>query len=240
MPLASAMCLNVILPNLSLAFSTVAFYQIVRVLLTPLVAGINFVVYETKIPRQAAWTLFPICVGVALVSYYDTKTVAGEHVTTTSMTGVVFAFAGVLASSLYTVWIGTYQKKFEMSSMQLLFNQAPISSFLLLYVIPFTDQPPVWSEVPVWKWKLIAMVRSQQSLHHGGSLLANVSQSGLMASLINISQFYIVAGAGAVSSTVVGHIKTCSIVALGWATSGRKANDRSVLGILLAISGIFA
>ena len=61
-----------------------------------------------------------------------------------------------------------------------------------------------------------------------------------MASLINISQFYIVAGAGAVSSTVVGHLKTCSIVALGWAVSGRKANDKGVYGILMAISGIIA
>ena len=160
LPLASAMCMNVILPNLSLAFSTVAFYQIVRVLLTPVVAGINFIVYETRIPKKAVWTLIPICVGVALVSYYDTKGVAGGHVKRTSMPGVVFAFAGVLASSIYTVWIGTYQKKFEMSSMQLLFNQAPISAFLLLYVIPFTDQPPVWSQVPLWKWKLIAMVRA--------------------------------------------------------------------------------
>jgi solute carrier family 35 protein E3 len=159
MPLALAMCMNVILPNLSLAFSTVAFYQIVRVLLTPLVAGINFVVYETRIPRKAVWTLVPICIGVALVSYYDTKAVAGEHVKTTSMAGMSFAFAGVLASSLYTVWIGTYQKKFEMSSMQLLFNQAPISAFLLLYVIPFTDQPPAWSQLPMWKWKLVAVVR---------------------------------------------------------------------------------
>ena len=61
-----------------------------------------------------------------------------------------------------------------------------------------------------------------------------------MASLINISQFYLVAGAGPVSSTVVGHVKTCSIVALGWATSGRKVNDRSVFGIVVAISGILA
>ena len=61
-----------------------------------------------------------------------------------------------------------------------------------------------------------------------------------MASLINISQFFIIAGAGAVSSTVVGHLKTCAIVALGWATSGRKGSDRSVFGILMAISGILA
>ena len=95
MPLALAMCMNVILPNLSLAFSTVAFYQIVRVLLTPLVAGINFIVYEIRIPRKAIWALVPICAGVAIVSYYDTKAVAGEHVKTTSTTGMIFAFAGV-------------------------------------------------------------------------------------------------------------------------------------------------
>jgi solute carrier family 35, member E3 len=170
-PLAMAMCMNVILPNLSLAFSTVAFYQIVRVLLTPLVAGINFIVYEIRIPRNAVWTLAPICVGVALVSYYDTKSAEGAHIKPTSTAGVVFAFAGVIASSLYTVWIGTYQKKFEMSSMQLLFNQAPISAFLLLYVIPFTDQPPVWSEVPIHKWKLIAMVGFSVPPNLDGSLI---------------------------------------------------------------------
>ncbi len=163
MPLALAMCMNVILPNLSLAFSSVTFYQIVRVLLTPLVAFINFAVYGTTIPRKAVWALFPICVGVALVSYYDTKGGHGEHVKTTSMVGVLFAFTGVLASSLYTVWIGTYQKKFEMNSLQLLFNQAPLATFLLLYVIPFTDQPPVWSMVPLDIWKLIAMVRNLRS-----------------------------------------------------------------------------
>ena len=158
MPLALAMCLNVILPNLSLAFSSIAFYQIVRVLLTPLVAVINFVFYGTSIPRKAVWMLAPICTGVAIVSYYDTKVVMGGRVKTTSMAGVLYAFMGVLASSLYTVWIGTYHKKFDMHSMQLLFNQAPISAFLLLYVIPFTDQPPSWSRVAGSKWALIIMV----------------------------------------------------------------------------------
>jgi len=61
-----------------------------------------------------------------------------------------------------------------------------------------------------------------------------------MASLINISQFFIIAGAGAVSSTVVGHLKTCSIVALGWVMSGRKANDRGMIGIILVVCGIMA
>jgi solute carrier family 35 protein E3 len=67
-----------------------------------------------------------------------------------------------------------------------------------------------------------------------------ISQSGLFASLINMSQFFIIAQTGPVSSTVVGHVKTCSIVALGWATSGRAVGDKSVLGVFVAIGGIIA
>ncbi|PBP17425.1 solute carrier family 35 member E3 [Diplocarpon rosae] len=98
-PLAVAMSLNVILPNLSLAFST-----------------------------------------------------------TTSMLGVIFAFSGIFASSLYTVWIASYHKKLQMNSMQLLFNQAPLAAFMLLYVIPFVDTFPTWTEVPVNRWVMIIFI----------------------------------------------------------------------------------
>lgn len=56
--------------------------------------------------------------------------------------------------------------------------------------------------------------------------------------MLNISQFFIVAQAGPVSSTVVGHVKTCAIVALGWMVSGRAIHDKSILGVLIAIGGI--
>lgn len=53
-----------------------------------------------------------------------------------------------------------------------------------------------------------------------------------------MSQFFIIAQTGPVSSTVVGHVKTCSIVALGWITSGRAVGDKSVIGVFIAIGGI--
>ena len=56
--------------------------------------------------------------------------------------------------------------------------------------------------------------------------------------MINLSQLYIVNEAGPVSSTVVGHLKTCCIVALGWFFSGRSVRDWSVVGIVLAIGSI--
>jgi drug/metabolite transporter (DMT)-like permease len=153
------MALNVILPNLSLAFSTVTFYQVARILLTPCVALMNYVLYHQTLPTNAIVALVPACAGVGIVSYYDSLPAADASIKTTSGLGVIFAFAGIFASSLYTVWIASYHRKLQMSSMQLLFNQAPVSAFMLLYVIPFVDTFPVWSTVSVSRWVMILMVR---------------------------------------------------------------------------------
>lgn len=53
-------------------------------------------------------------------------------------------------------------------------------------------------------------------------------------------QFFIIGGAGAVESTVVGHAKTCLIVVIGAFTGGRVITDKAALGILLALCSIFA
>ncbi|RYO92431.1 hypothetical protein DL764_008138 [Monosporascus ibericus] len=148
-PISIAMSLNVILPNLSLAYSSVTFYQVARILLTPVVALMNYVLYKETLPRNAILSLIPACVGVGTVSYYDSLPTGDEKVKATSVLGVIFAFTGIFASSLYTVWISSYRRKLQMTSMQLLYNQAPVSAFLLLYVIPFVDIFPNWNEVPV-------------------------------------------------------------------------------------------
>jgi len=213
------MCLNVVLPNLSLAFSTVTVYQLCRVLLTPMTAVINYVFYQQTIPRLAALVLVPVCAGVGITSYYDTQPAASDKVQTTSTIGLFFALSGVCASAAYTVLIGAYHKKLQMSSSQLLFNQAPIASVMLMFAVPVIDRIPVLGNVPMARWLMILM-------------------SGGFASLINISQFFIVQSSGPVTSTVVGHLKTISIVSIGWAVSGRGVTDRSALGVLMTVGGI--
>ncbi|RDA84251.1 hypothetical protein CP532_1982 [Ophiocordyceps camponoti-leonardi (nom. inval.)] len=219
LPLALAMCLNVILPNCSLAFSSVTFYQVARVLLTPVVALVNFLLYGATLPLVAGLALVPACLGVGIVSYYDSLPAADMSIKTTSPLGIFFAMTGVLASSFYTVWIASYHRKLQMSSMQLLYSQAPIASLMLLYVIPFLDTLP-------------------DPVHVSGSRWLMIILSGVFASLINISQFFIVAHTGPVSSTVVGHVKTCTIVCIGWIVSGRSAGDRALVGVCLAIAAI--
>lgn len=157
-PLAVAMALNVIFPNLSLAFSTVTFYQIARILLTPCVALLDYVLYRVTMPLNAGLMLVPACLGVGMVSYYDSRPSDDAKVKTTSSLGVIFALTGVFFSSLYTVWIAAFRRKLNMSSMQLLLNQAPVSAFLLLYFIPFVDTAPTFTQVPFSRWFLILLV----------------------------------------------------------------------------------
>lgn len=161
LPLALAMIFNVVLPNASLAFSSIQFYQVVRVLLTPIVALLNYMLSKVTIPVRAALTLIPVCIGVAIVSYFDVQPQGEKQQRSTSPIGAIFAFTGVFASALYTVLIGRYHKILECTSMQLLLNQAPVSVFLMLYVIPFSDDVTVWRAVELSNWILILIV----SLH---------------------------------------------------------------------------
>ncbi|KAF7185427.1 Solute carrier family 35 member E3 [Pseudocercospora fuligena] len=218
-PLSLAMTLNVIFPNLSLAYSTVAFYQIARVLVSPCVAILDYVLHRATISPLASLALASACLGVAMTSYYDSRPSTDARVKMTSGLGVMFALVGVFFSSLYTVWINAFRRKLKVSSMQLLLNQAPVSALLLLYAIPWIDTFPHTSEVNVNRWILIVI-------------------SGASAMLINVSQFFIIAQSGAVTSTVVGHSKTCVIVILSWASSGRGMTDMSVVGLSIALVGI--
>ncbi|CAK4031361.1 Solute carrier family 35 member E3 [Lecanosticta acicola] len=226
LPLALSMIFNVVLPNASLAFSSIQFYQVVRVLVTPMTALLNWYLYHITFPLQAAYTLLPVCVGVAVLSWYDTKGRGrGEghaddaYTRGTSPVGVAFALAGCVASALYGVWIKEFHLRLRCDSSQLLLAQSPVAVGVMLYVIPFSDDLTAFPATGLGAWGLIFL-------------------SGLLACLLNISHFMIVNEIGALSSTIVGHFKTCSIVAMGWMVSGKPLRDGSLVGIFLAIGGI--
>ena len=224
LPLATSMALNIVGMNMSLQISTITFYQITRVLLTPTVAILNLFVYKKTIPRLAAYTFIPMCLGVALISYYDVKPPPppGTPIKNDGALGVIVAFGSVFLSGIYTVWVGTYQRRYEVNGFQLLFNQAPLGAVFLLYAVPWTDRLPSIEETL------------------GSNIWGLILLSGLLASLINLSQFYVIILAGAVESTVVGHAKTVCIVLLSAFTGGRVITDKAALGIMLALFSIFA
>lgn len=159
MPLAASMCLSVVFQNTSLAFCSVPFYQTARVLLTPVTAGLNFMLYRSTIPRQAAVMLIPTCAGVGIMAYFDTKNGSGSGSSHTSPIGAAFALTGVVTSAIYTIWVARYHKKLDMSSPQLLHQQSLAGGALLMCLIPFFDKLPHYSAVSTERWLYIALVR---------------------------------------------------------------------------------
>jgi solute carrier family 35 protein E3 len=157
-PLAAAMCFNVIMPNLSLQFSSVAVYQVTRILLTPTVACINWLYSRQTIPKMAALALAPACLGVGIATYYDRLYTEGDE-PAVMIWGVLLSFMGVLSSSVYTVMIARYHDRLKLDSMQLLFNQVPVSVLMLFYIIPFTDDLSIWTRLDVPLWGMIFVVR---------------------------------------------------------------------------------
>jgi solute carrier family 35 protein E3 len=74
-------------------------------------------------------------IGVALASKADVSS---------NPIGMTYAMLGVLVTSFYQIWVKTKQTSLDASAFQLLYYQAPLSSFLLCFLIPFAE--PLWDE----------------------------------------------------------------------------------------------
>lgn len=106
---------------------------------TPCVALIQFLLMGKTISALTIGALTSVCIGVAL-----TNTGAAD----TTTLGASLAVGAFVVTAFYQVWIGKKIKDFNVSSPQLLLNQAPISVLLLACVAPFFDTLPNVSTIP--------------------------------------------------------------------------------------------
>jgi solute carrier family 35 protein E3 len=106
---------------------------------TPCVALLQYVFLKKAITLPTSAALASVCIGVAL-----TTTGAADMTTL----GVSIAVAAFIVTAFYQVWIGKKMKDFNVSSPQLLLNQAPISVLLLAFLVPFFDTVPDLNVIP--------------------------------------------------------------------------------------------
>lgn len=162
--------MSVIVSNLSLAYSSVAYYQIVRALLTPCATAINYFLYKVTVPRLALMALMPTCTGIAMVTYYSFGSGKGDSSPSTTTFGVIFAFAGVVLTALHTVWMAAVQRRHQLDGAQLLLNQAPLGAIILLYGVPHADTFPVWHDLSKSTWGLLLLVRFDRHILSGAKI----------------------------------------------------------------------
>ncbi|XP_041474266.1 solute carrier family 35 member E3-like isoform X1 [Lytechinus variegatus] len=214
LPLSLTFCGFVVFTNLSLQNNTVGTYQLAKSMTTPCILLIQTVMYQKTYSTRVKFTLIPITIGVIVNSVYDVKF---------NIIGTLFATAGVLVTSVYQVWVGRKQHEFQVNSMQLLYFQAPLSAFLLLFIIPFLE--PVIGEGGLfssWPPQVYALVLA----------------SCCVAFSVNLSIYWIIGNTSPITYNMVGHGKFCFTLLGGYFLFQDPLSIFQLGGIVLTLGGI--
>lgn len=221
LPLCIAFCGFVALTNVSLVYNSVGFYQLVKVLTTPMIVVIQTIWYNETFSLKIKLSLAVTCVGVIIGTVTDTEA---------NLIGTIVALSALLITSLYQIWVGTKQKELECNPYQLLYYQAPISALILIPIVPVLDlwlpdkdpeAPPKVFEMP-----------------NGAAMIAIVISSTL-AFLVNLSIFLVIGKTSPVTYNVLGHFKLCVILSLGFAFFGNPIDYKNLTGIAITLAGVF-
>jgi solute carrier family 35, member E3 len=113
--------------------------RLAKIMTTPCVAFLQYLYLGKSVTLLTVGALASVCIGVGLTN---------TGATGTTTWGASIATAAFVVTAFYQVWIGKKIKDFEVSSPQLLLNQAPISVLLLGILVPFFDTKPDVNAIP--------------------------------------------------------------------------------------------
>ena len=211
-PLCVAFCGFVVLTNLSLVFNTVGFYQVMKVLTTPLLVVIQTLFYGETFSSPIKLSLGLTCVGVIITTVTDSQA---------NFFGTMIAASALLITCMYQIWVGTKQKELECNGYQLLYWQAPISALMLIPIIPLFDNISEITEMP------------------SNFTLFAIFVSSTLAFLVNLSIFLVIGKTSPVTYNVLGHFKLTVIMSLGFIFFGAPIDMKNISGIFVTLAGVF-
>jgi solute carrier family 35, member E3 len=212
LPLCLSFCGFVALTNLSLVYNSIGFYQLMKVLTTPLIVLIQTLFYGENFSFRIKSSLGVICLGVIIATVTDTEA---------NLVGTLVALSALLVTSMYQIWVGTKQKELECNSYQLLYIQAPISAVMLIPIIPILDNTSTLHEMP------------------SSDAMMAILVSSILAFLVNLSIFLVIGKTSPITYNVLGHFKLTVILLLGFIAFGASLDYRNVSGIIVTLTGVF-
>lgn len=214
-PLCLAFVGFVVFNNLSLQYNTIGFYQLMKVLTTPAIVLIQYLVYSVSVHPKLQMALVPVCVGVYLATSSDVDV---------NFWGTFHAIMGIVTTSFYQIWVKTQQQDLQLDSYQLLFLQAPVSA-VMVFMLSFCFEPALGPK---------GWLEYEYSIP---SLMAILASSTL-AFLVNLSIFLVIGKTSPVAYNVLGHFKLCVILLSGFLFFGESANQMKIIGTLLTLGGV--
>lgn len=183
-------CSNICLGNVALRFVPVSFMQTVKSLTPATTACLQFVIFRSRLTRQAILSLIPVTLGVALASVTELEFHMGGFIaalTSCVLTGLKF----VLSAQML-------QGRYKLDSINMLYYMAPPSICVLF---PFAVALE-YSKVVEW------VNEPQRSTFELGLLVL----SGVVSFILNVSLFVVLKATSSVTVTVAGNVKTVLVI----------------------------
>uniref|UniRef100_A0A6N2L3W1 Sugar phosphate transporter domain-containing protein n=1 Tax=Salix viminalis TaxID=40686 RepID=A0A6N2L3W1_SALVM len=118
----------------------------------------------------------------------------------------------------------TIQKRLNVSSTQLLYQSAPFQAAILFVSGPFVDHFLTKKNVFAYKYSPIVS--------------AFIILSCIISVSVNFSTFMVIGKTSPVTYQVLGHLKTCLVLAFGYTLLHDPFTIRNIIGILVAILGM--
>ncbi|KVI07236.1 UDP-rhamnose/UDP-galactose transporter 6-like [Cynara cardunculus var. scolymus] len=202
--------------NVSLMWNSVGFYQIAKLSMIPVSCLFEVMFDKIQYSRDTKLSILVVLLGVAVCTVTDVSVNAK---------GFIAAFIAVWTTSLQQYYVHYLQRKYSLSSFNLLGHTAPIQAGSLLVVGPFLDYWLTDKRVDAFAYDLASVVF--------------IFLSCTIAVGTNLSQFICIGRFTAVSFQVLGHMKTILVLILGFIFFGREGlNLHVVIGMIIAIVGM--
>lgn len=171
--------------------------------------------FRKKFSRTIQFSLSILLLGVGIATVTDLQL---------NVVGSVLSLLAVLTTCIAQIMTNTIQKRFKVSSTQLLYQSCPYQALTLFIIGPFLDGLLTNQNVFLFKYT--------------PQVLVFIVLSCLISVSVNFSTFLVIGKTSPVTYQVLGHLKTCLVLAFGYFLLRDPFSWRNILGILVALVGM--
>lgn len=201
------------LNNTSLKLNSVGFYQIFKLLVTPGVVLLDYVLDSKMLSRRRLFSLTAVCIFVLISSRSDLEF---------SAYGTICASLWVPLASVYKVQWGRVKKQYSCSTLQLMHAVLPYALIVQILLAPLVDPPGLLN----FRWTPEAIFW--------------IILSGTFAFLVNFSGFLVMGNIGALSHVLLGQLKTAVVMIGSSFLFQSHYTALQIAGALGAVASIFS
>ncbi|KAE8692914.1 putative protein TPRXL-like [Hibiscus syriacus] len=201
--------------NLSLGFNSIGFYQMTKLSIIPFTVLLETIFLNKQFSQKIKLSLFLLLVGVGIASITDLQL---------NFVGTILSLLAIVTTCVGQILTNTIQKRLNVSSTQLLYQSAPFQAAILFVSGPLVDQFLTKQNVFAFKYSPI--------------VLGFIILSCIISVSVNFSTFLVIGKTSPVTYQVLGHLKTCLVLAFGYRLLHDPFTERNIIGISIAIFGM--